>query len=278
MSRPRGRRGSAPLGRSRADGRWLAQGRQACDDISGLTFPVRDMTRDACGNLVSRYERDGSYDRAGGVWGPPGCEPPAKGRTLVYVEATDAVADTSGATGTFTIFRAGDASAPMTIHYGVTGTGVAGTHYQALSGTAVFTAGQSFATVTVTPVVGSFMSGTKTVVLTIVANPLQVYAIPLPVPIRPTSGLSTALATIPDVHQDYTPPDQVDPSSSPCGYNAPAARSATATVTISVGAGMGAVALLLRYEFNPSPGLLVNSGTLGTSFNLSQSEICLGEG
>lgn len=32
----------------------------------------------------------------------------------------------------------------------------------------------------------------------------------------------------------------------------------------------------LRFEFEGSPGFLVNSGTLGIGFNLTQGDICLG--
>lgn len=274
-TRPQGRRrGLNRIGRSRADGRWVGFGKQRCDDITGWTFPLKFMVRTVCGNLVSKYLRDGSIDYSGGVWGPNRCEPPAKGRTLVSVVATVSAADTTGVPGRFTITRTGDLTAPMLVYYGVTGTAVPGIDYAPLLGSVQFAAGQATATVAVTPVVGAFSSEARTVTLTVAANPIQTYAIPLAVPVRPTNGRSTDLDAIPQVPTPYTPPNQADPSSSPCGWDAPATLSATATVTITGVAT--SVPILLRYEFESSPGFLVNSGTLGTGFNLSEGDICLG--
>lgn len=270
-TRPQGRRrGLNRIGRSRADGRWVGMGKQRCDDILGYTFPLRFMVRTVCGDLVSKYIRDGSIDFSGGVWGPARCEPPVKGRTLVSVVATTPAATSGGVAGQFTITRTGDATAPMLVYYGVSGTAIPGVDYAALPGSVQFTAGQVTATVVVTALPGG--TAGRTVLLTIAANPIQTYAIPHAVPVRPTDPRLTDLDTIPQVQTPYVASTQANPSASPCGWDDPAILSATDTVTTA----STSVALLLRYEFESSPGFLVNSGPLGVGYNLSQGDICLG--
>ena len=50
------------------------------------------------------------------------------------------------------------------------------------------------------------------------------------------------------------------------------ADNATATVTIAASTATGE--LLLIYKFEDSPGVLVNSGTLGTAYNLIEDVVC----
>src|SRR5206468_2676992 len=71
----------------------------------------------------------------------------------VTVTATDANASETGPdSGTFTITRTGDTTAPLTVNYSLSGTASNGTDYQQLGTSVTIAAGVSSATVTVTPI------------------------------------------------------------------------------------------------------------------------------
>src|SRR5262249_27396855 len=71
--------------------------------------------------------------------------------TPVGVEST-ANATEPSTPGNFRFTRTGDTSAALTVNYTIGGTAVAGTDYQALSGTATFAAGSATVDVPVTPI------------------------------------------------------------------------------------------------------------------------------
>ncbi len=90
----------------------------------------------------------------------------------VTIAATDSTAAESPLnTGTFTVTRTGSTALALTVFYSVSGTATPGSDYQALSGNVAIPAGQSSATITVTPindvVVGE---GNETVIVTLTAN------------------------------------------------------------------------------------------------------------
>lgn len=97
----------------------------------------------------------------------------ATGNTVSFAATDPYIAmDGSGAdTGTITVTRTGRLDA-MTVQYTVGGTAVAGTDYQALTGTVALPVGVNKATVTVRPVAGATAGPTaKTVVLNLAAGP-----------------------------------------------------------------------------------------------------------
>lgn len=91
-------------------------------------------------------------------------------RPVVAVVATDATAaegETPANTGTFTITRSGDTTTALTVAYTLGGTATNGVDYSELSGTVEIPAGQTSATITITPLDDSLIEGDETVVLTL---------------------------------------------------------------------------------------------------------------
>jgi hypothetical protein len=94
----------------------------------------------------------------------------ATGLPVVTLAATTPTAIEGGAGGVFTVTRTGSTTSTLTVNYTVGGTAVAGTHYAALSGSAVIAAGAVTGTIAVTPVENTLADGDKTVVVTISAS------------------------------------------------------------------------------------------------------------
>ena len=244
---PRGRRRRIP--RCRADGQYYGQGREVEDSISGWLFPLRWMTKQ-CGGNVSKYYRDGSFDL---YFSPRDrfCEPGAPQKATLSIVATDPSATEGADTGTFTITRDGDSTTSFTVNLGISGTATNGVDYQTIVTTIIFASGEISKTITVTPLVDALVESVETVIVTILPSDTLDYYL----------GYTRTQRT----NADF--PTQIAPDNFIYTLNN------TATVNITdVPSGVG---LLLRYEFNSSPGLLVNSGTLGTGYNLIADEICL---
>jgi hypothetical protein len=89
----------------------------------------------------------------------------------VTVAATDANASETGADpGVFTITRTGSNTASLTVNFALSGSAANGTDYISPGSSVTIPAGNSSATVTVTPIDDSLVEGSETVVLTISAN------------------------------------------------------------------------------------------------------------
>jgi len=73
--------------------------------------------------------------------------------------------------GILTITRSGSTAAALTVHYTVGGTATSGSDYAALAGTATIPAGQTSATIAVTPVDDAVVEGNETVIVTLSADP-----------------------------------------------------------------------------------------------------------
>ncbi|BAT53969.1 5'-nucleotidase/2',3'-cyclic phosphodiesterase [Nostoc sp. NIES-3756] len=89
----------------------------------------------------------------------------------VSITATDASASESSTTvntGSFTITRTGDTTAALTVTYTIGGTATNGSDYNSLTGSVVIPAGQTSATITITPVNDGTTEGNETVTLTLV--------------------------------------------------------------------------------------------------------------
>ena len=88
--------------------------------------------------------------------------------TLVTLNAADPQAHEAGlGTASFRVTRGGDLSQPLTVNYSVTGNAVAGTDYDALSGTVTFPANENTAFITVTPRNDTTVEGSETVSVTL---------------------------------------------------------------------------------------------------------------
>src|SRR6185436_2775534 len=116
----------------------------------------------------------------------------------VTVVATTANAFEGGSRGLFTIARSANTGSPLTVNYTIGGTAVAGTHYAALTGSAVIAVGAVSTSIAVAPLENSLADGIKTVVLTVSATPAY--------------GVGTPTATI-TVHDNDGPPEAVLTSS-----------------------------------------------------------------
>ena len=89
----------------------------------------------------------------------------------ISVTASTAQATEAGTTaGVFTVTRTGDVSAPLSVHYTVGGTAVAGNDYVALPGTATIQTGSSTSTVIVTPIDDGAFENDESVILTLSAD------------------------------------------------------------------------------------------------------------
>ena len=107
----------------------------------------------------------------------------------VSIEATDAAAAESGEDpGQFTITRDGDASAPLTVWYRISGTARNRLDYAWLPTWAIIPAGEASATIDVAPVADWYAESPETVVVTLLPN--TAYAV--------SSSLPAATVTIAD--------------------------------------------------------------------------------
>ena len=89
----------------------------------------------------------------------------------VSVTAVDGAASETGPDpGSFTITRTGSTTASLTVAYKLTGTATNGTDYSSLATTVVIPAGQTSASLTVTPTNDGGAESAETVILTITAN------------------------------------------------------------------------------------------------------------
>lgn len=97
-------------------------------------------------------------------------QPP--GSQVVNVVASDPTAAEPGTdTGAFTLSRAGDANAPLTVNYAITGTASNGVDYLYLAGTTNFDVGVSNIVIPVVPIDDNRPEPTETVVLTVLPSP-----------------------------------------------------------------------------------------------------------
>jgi hypothetical protein len=87
------------------------------------------------------------------------------GPPVVTLAATMPAAYEGGTGGAFTVTRTGSTASALNVNYTVGGTAVAGTHFAALSGSAVIAAGSSTGTIVIAPVENSLADGDKTVVV-----------------------------------------------------------------------------------------------------------------
>ncbi len=91
--------------------------------------------------------------------------------TLVTLNAADPTAHEAGlGTASFRVTRGGDLSQPLTVNYSVSGNAVAGTDYNALSGTVTFPANENTAFITVTPRDDATIESTETVTVALRAG------------------------------------------------------------------------------------------------------------
>jgi hypothetical protein len=123
--------------------------------------------------------------------------------------ATTLPAAVNGAAGIFTITNPDPITTPVTLHYTATGTAVAGTDYQTLSGVVIIPAGIYPNPVTATiPVFAGLTGLGKTITVTLVADPLTPANYGLSTPITATMTVvpaATIVATTPAIINSSSP-------------------------------------------------------------------------
>jgi hypothetical protein len=92
---------------------------------------------------------------------------------VVSITAADATATESGGdTGSFTVTRAGDISAPLAVNLLITGTASNGVDYTALATNVTLAAGESSTNFTLTPINDSIGEGAELATVSLLGNPL----------------------------------------------------------------------------------------------------------
>jgi hypothetical protein len=141
---------------------------------AGNINQMRGVDFDAAGNIYTISSGDAQLR----VWSPGGSTtittgndgsfniftPPA---TVTVTASTPTANEAGPVNGVFTLTRAGDASAALTVTYAVGGTADAGVDYTALSGTATFQPGATSTNITVAILSDSGSEFTETVALTL---------------------------------------------------------------------------------------------------------------
>jgi len=98
---------------------------------------------------------------------------------VVTIQATDPTATEGGDAGSFTVTRTGPTAAGLQVKYATGGTATNGTDYQSLPGTVTIPAGESSATIAVTPTADQLAEGTETATVILGAD-LGVYQVGSP--------------------------------------------------------------------------------------------------
>jgi subtilase family serine protease len=89
---------------------------------------------------------------------------------VTVTASTPQATETGPTNGIFTVSRAGDTTAALTVYYTVGGTAVAGTDYVALAGSVTIDAGSAAATIAVTPIDDTAYESDESVILTVTAD------------------------------------------------------------------------------------------------------------
>jgi parallel beta-helix repeat protein len=92
------------------------------------------------------------------------------GYPVVSASAMGPASEAGVVSGTFTITRSGDAAAPLTVSYAISGTADADDYVEALTGTATIPAGETVIDVPITPIADGVLEGTERVELTLATS------------------------------------------------------------------------------------------------------------
>ncbi len=116
-------------------------------------------------------------------------------RPTVTITATDgSAAEAPLGTGTLTVSRTGSTTAPLNVLYSVGGSATVGSDYTTLTGGVTIPAGQSTATITVTPINDNLVEGAETVVVTLSPTAAYTVGVPVSATVTITSDDATALS------------------------------------------------------------------------------------
>lgn len=178
--------------------------------------------------------------------------------TLVSVAATDASAAEAGLDpGAFTITRAGDTAAELTVNFVLGGSAQSGTDYETIAGSAVMAAGESSVLVHVTPKDDTTVEELETVVLTL--GPSTQYGIAIP----------TAIVTLADDE-----PVPVKPIVNIQASDAEASEAGTSSGAFTVSrTGETAAELIVNFAVSGTAESSKDYGSIGTSVTIPAGDV-----
>ena len=90
--------------------------------------------------------------------------------TVTIADTTSIARESNGQAGVISVTRTGDTTLPLLVPLTVSGSAIAGTHYQALPASVTIAVGQSSTTLTVTPISDDIAQGDRTIIVAIAAN------------------------------------------------------------------------------------------------------------
>ncbi|MFH1146669.1 MAG: Calx-beta domain-containing protein [Pseudomonadota bacterium] len=183
-------------------------------EISVTVSPLADTEVEGDETVILNLSAGGGY-----VVGKPGSatvvikDEDMPSKPVITVKATDpdAAEPFRGPvnTGKFTVYRAGDAAAELTVTYKVTGTATGGTDYTELTGSVTIPAKKTEALVTITPLHDLDFEGDETVVITLSAGVGYTVGVPA------SDTVVIKDDDLPAVTVVATDPDAAEPSHGP---------------------------------------------------------------
>lgn len=141
--------------------------------LSATTGATTSLQPPSSGFAVVRLtvtDNTGATDEAAVLVQQTSLSQMAPDMAMVTITATDANAAEGGDVGVFTVTRAGSTAAAITVSYGLSGSATMGTDYATLAGTVSIPAGQTTATITVTPTDDSSVESSETLMATLQAG------------------------------------------------------------------------------------------------------------
>jgi hypothetical protein len=140
-----------------------------------------------------------------GTFKIPSCTSTVTVTVTVTVSATDANAAEAGLDpGVFTVSRTGPTGSPLTVFYAMGGSATNGTDYQNLSGSVTIPAGQTSATITVTPIDDALVEGDETAVIQLQANAAYTLGTPNSATVTLADNDSASFVDVPPSHIFWT--------------------------------------------------------------------------
>ena len=186
--------------------------------------------------------------------------------TLVTLNAADPQAHEAGlGTASFRVTRGGNLSQPLTVNYSVSGNAIAGTDYNALSGTVTFPANENTAFITVTPRDDATIESNETVTVTLQAG----VGYSLISAATSTGSVSLVsedrLATASTINIVATDPNAAEAGRDPGVF----------TVTRTGGSTTGALTVYLQYGQQTAQGADYDALTTSVAFAAGQTSAAI---
>ena len=151
----------------------------------------------------------------------------------ISIAATDPnAAEANADPGVFTVSRTGATASALTVPLTFSGTAVNGTDYQTLASSVTIPAGQSSATVTVTPINRQIIGGSKSVIATLGSG--SAFTIGSPSSATVTIADNDTVTTLPTVSIMATDPNAAEANADPGVFTVTRSGATTAALSVSL--------------------------------------------